>query len=153
MEKTLILVKPDGVQRGLIGEIISRFERKGLKLIGLKMIRVSDQLLDEHYAHITDKPFYADVKSFMKGSPVVAMAWEGIEAANAVRVLTGPTDARQAPGGTIRGDFAMSKQNNLMHASDSPENGAAEVQRFFKPEELFDYQKDEFTHIYGRELS
>ena len=123
MEQTLILVKPDGVQRGLIGEIIGRFERKGLKLIGLKMMQIGDQLLQEHYAHIADEPFFTDVKGFIQSSPVVAMAWEGVECAETVRVLVGPTNAKTAAAGTIRGDFGMSKQNNLLHASDSAENG------------------------------
>jgi nucleoside-diphosphate kinase len=149
MERTLILVKPDGVQRGLVGEVISRFERKGLKLISLKIMRAGDELLQEHYAHIADKPFFVDVKRYMQSSPIVAMAWEGLECADAVRILVGPTKAREAAAGTIRGDLAMSQQNNLLHASDSAENGQIEVGRFFKSDELFEYDKTEYQHIYA----
>jgi nucleoside-diphosphate kinase len=149
MERTLILVKPDGVQRGLGGEIIGRLERKGLKLIGLKLMRAGDELLHEHYAHIADKPFFADVKRYIQGSPVVAMAWEGVECVDAVRILVGPTKAREAAAGTIRGDLAMSQQNNLLHASDSAENGRIEVARFFDPAELFEYDKTEYQHLYA----
>lgn len=150
-EKSLILVKPDGVQRGLIGDIIHRFENKGLKMIGLKMMRLDDVMLEAHYAHLADKPFFGDIKEFMKSSPVVAMAWEGGEGAvAAMRILVGPTKGQEAPAGTIRGDFGLSGSNNIIHASDSIENGAAEVGRFFDEEELFDYEKTIDSHIYGR---
>lgn len=151
MEKTLVLVKPDGVQRGLIGEIIGRFERKGLKLIGLKLMRVGDQLLEEHYAHLADKPFFGDIKQYMQGSPLVAMAWEGVECAAAVRLLVGSTQAREAAAGTIRGDLGMSKQKNLIHASESAEAGQEEVARFFPADELFTYDKTEYVHVYSTE--
>jgi len=151
MEKTLILVKPDGVQRGLIGEVIARFERKGLKLIGLKMMNVDDALLESHYAHLADKPFFGDIKEFLKSSPLVAMAWEGGEGSvAAVRILVGPTKGHEAPAGTIRGDFGLSGGNNLVHASDSVENGEIEVKRFFEPSELFEYEKTEYVHVYGK---
>ena len=119
MEKTVVLVKPDGVQRGLIGEIITRFERKGLRLAGLKMISLGDAILDEWYAHHKDKSFFPDLKSYMMSYPVVAMLWEGLDAAVTVRKLIGITKARDAEPGTIRGDFAMSQQYNLIHASES----------------------------------
>jgi len=151
MEKTLILVKPDGVQRGLIGEVISRFERKGLKLVGLKMMNVDDALLESHYAHLADKPFFGDIKDFLKSSPLVAMAWEGGEGSvAAVRILVGPTKGHEAPAGTIRGDFGLSGGNNLVHASDSVENGEIEVKRFFEHSELFEYEKTEYVHVYGK---
>jgi nucleoside-diphosphate kinase len=151
MEKTLILVKPDGIQRGLIGEIIGRFERKGLKLIGLKMMQLSDVLLDAHYAHLADKPFFGDIKDFMKSSPIVAMAWEGGEGAVAsVRILVGPTKGHEAPAGTVRGDFGLSGSNNIVHASDSVDAGMAEVARFFNKEEIFSYEKTQDRHIYGK---
>jgi len=151
MEKTLILVKPDGLQRGLVGEVISRFEHKGLKLIGLKMMNVDDAILESHYAHLTDKPFFGEIKSFMKSSPLVAMAWEGGEGVVAtVRILVGPTRGQEAPAGTIRGDFGMSGSNNLVHASDSVENGETEVARFFDQSELFEYDKTEYIHVYGK---
>lgn len=153
MEKSLILVKPDGVQRGLIGEIISRFERKGLKLIGLKMMNVTDALLDSHYAHLADKPFFGEIKAYLKGSPIIAMAWEGGNGSvDAIRLLVGPTRGTEAPAGTIRGDFGLSVANNIVHASDSVENGTTEVGRFFEASELFDYDKTEYVHVYGREL-
>jgi nucleoside-diphosphate kinase len=151
MEKTLILVKPDGIQRGLIGEIIGRFEHKGLKLIALKMMNLNDVILEAHYAHLSDKPFFGDIKSFMKSSPVVAMAWEGGEGAvSAVRILVGPTKGHEAPAGTIRGDFGLSGSNNIVHASDSVENGKIEVERFFAKKELFEYIKTQDKHIYGK---
>ena len=152
MEKSLILVKPDGLQRGLVGEIISRFERKGLKIIGLKMLSIKDAALEEHYSHLVDKPFFADIKDFMKSSPIIAIALEGGDGSvAAIRTLVGPTKGHEAPAGTIRGDFGLSGSNNIVHASDSVENGRIEVDRFFGSEELFEYTKTDFEHIYGRE--
>jgi nucleoside-diphosphate kinase len=148
MEKTLIIAKPDAIQRGLVGEIMSRLENKGLKLIGLKMMNVDSALLKAHYAHISDKPFYQDVEDFMRSSPVVVMAWEGFECTEAVRILVGPTNSRQAPAGSIRGDFGMAVGRNLIHASDSSENGKTEVERFFEKSELFEYDKTEWAHVY-----
>ena len=148
MERTLIIAKPDAVQRGLVGEIISRLERKGLKLIGLKMIRLDTEALQAHYAEHLEKPFYTGLESFMKSSPVVLMAWEGYECVNSVRILVGATNPRDADAGTIRGDFAIGTGRNLIHASDSKESGAAEVERFFTAEELFSYDKSEYSHIY-----
>ena len=151
MERILILVKPDGVQRGLIGEIISRFERKGLKLIGLKMTNVDDITLDSHYAHLSDKPFFKEIKEFMKSSPIVAMAWEGGDGAvAAARILVGPTKGHEAPAGTIRGDYGLSGSNNIVHASDTVLNGETEVGRFFDKGELFNYKKTNYEHIYGK---
>lgn len=150
MEKSLILVKPDGLQRGLVGEIISRFERKGLKIIGIKMLNVEDTLLEEHYAHLSDKPFFSDIKKFMKSSPLVALALEGGEGSvSAIRTLVGPTKGHEAPAGTIRGDFGLSGSNNIVHASDSVENGTVEVGRFFAKDEIFEYDKTESAHVYG----
>lgn len=151
MERALVIVKPDGVQRGLVGEVIRRFEAKGLKMIGLKMMTLSEAALREHYAHIADKPFYPGVESFMKSSPVVVMCIEGLQCVNAIRILCGITKAREADAGTIRGDFAMSVACNVVHASDTPENGMAEVKRFFKAEELFPYDKSEYMHVYLEE--
>ena len=151
MERSLILVKPDGVQRGLIGEIISRFERKGLKLIGLKMMNVTDSTLETHYSHLADKPFFGEIKDFMKSSPIIAMAWEGGEGSVAsIRILVGPTKGHEAPAGTIRGDFGLSGSNNIVHASDSVENGNLEVNRFFEKSEIFEYDKTDQKHIYGK---
>lgn len=148
MEKTLVLVKPDGVQRGLVGEVVKRFEQKGLKLIGMKMMPLNEAVLREHYAHIADKPFYPGVEKFMRSTPVVAMCWEGVEAVEAVRLLCGITKARKADGGTIRGDLAMSVACNVVHASDTIENAQHEVKRFFKSNELFEYDKTEYLHVY-----
>ncbi|HZO71868.1 MAG TPA: nucleoside-diphosphate kinase [Ktedonobacteraceae bacterium] len=139
MERTLVLLKPDAVQRDLVGEIIARLERKGLKLVGLKMMRLSDALLNEHYSHLVGRDFFPEVKSFMQLTPVIACCWQGTDSVNTVRTLCGITKAREAAPGTIRGEFAMSVQANLIHCSDSLETAGIEVERFFKAEELFDY--------------
>ncbi len=146
-EKVLIILKPDCVQRNLLGEIIQRFERKGLRIIGLKMLNLSDVLLEEHYAHLKDKPFFAGIKKFMQSAPAVTMVLAGYKAVSAVRLVVGPTKAYEAAAGTIRGDFSLSTQTNIVHASDSVENGEAEVKRFFKEDELFDYRKVEVEFL------
>jgi len=148
MERTLIIAKPDAVQRGLIGEMIRRLENKGLKLIGLKMMGLESPLLQAHYSEHVEKSFYADMEKFMKSSPVVVLAWEGFECVDSVRILVGATNPRQAAAGTIRGDYAIGVGRNLIHASDSKASGEAEVTRFFKSDELFDYDKSEYMHIY-----
>lgn len=142
------MVKPDGVQRGLIGEIIHRFERKGLKLVGIKMISLEDATLDKWYAHHKDKPFFGNLKSYMKSFPVVAMLWEGKDSVATIRKLTGITKASDAEPGTVRGDFAMSQQYNLIHASESVETAKKEEELVFKPEEIFDWEKVDNAHIY-----
>ncbi len=147
-EKSLVLLKPDGIQRGLVGEVINRFERKGLKLIGVKMMSLDEAILREHYAHIAEKPFFPGVSKFMRSSPVIAMCWEGLEVVSAVRVLCGITKARAAEAGSIRGDLAMSVACNVVHASDSVETAMKEVPRFFKPDELYEYAKSEYEHVY-----
>ena len=151
MERSVILVKPDGVQRGLIGEIIHRFERKGIKLVGLKMISLDDAILDEWYAHHKDKPFFGELKSYMKSYPVVAMLWEGKDAVATVRKMIGVTLARDAEPGTIRGDFAMSQQYNLIHASESVEIARKEEKLVFASSEIFNWQKLDHSHVYTRE--
>ena len=148
MEQTVVLVKPDGVQRGLIGEIIQRFERKGLKLAGLKMISLSDSLLEEWYVHHKDKPFFPGLKSYMKSYPVVAMLWEGLDAAVTVRKMIGITKARDAEPGTIRGDFAMSQQYNLIHASENTEMAKKETNLVFDKSEIFNWDKKDLSSIY-----
>ena len=148
-EKSLIIIKPDAVQRNLIGEIITRIERKGLKIVGIKMISIDDAILDEHYAHIKDKPFFPGIRDFMKSSPVVVMAIEGINTVSSLRLLVGPTKAWEATAGTIRGDFSLSTQSNIVHASDSVENGEIEVDRFFDLPELFNYKKIDTDFIYA----
>lgn len=151
MEQTLILVKPDGIQRGLVGEVIHRFERKGLKLIGLKMMTLSSAILKEHYAHIAEKSFYPGVEHFMKSTPVIAMVWEGLDAVSTVRLLCGITKSREAEPGSIRGDFAMSVACNVVHASDTSKTAKREIKRFFKPSEIFAYDKTEYMHVYLKE--
>lgn len=148
MERTLIIAKPDAVQRGLVGEIVRRLERKGLKLIGMKMISLDEAILQAHYSEHIKKPFYADLENFMKSSPVVVMAWEGFECVDSVRILVGATNPRKADAGTMRGDFAIGEGRNLVHASDSKESGETEVGRFFDKDELFNYDKTEYTDLY-----
>ncbi len=148
-EKALIIIKPDAVQRNLIGEIVSRVERKGLKVIGMKMMSVEDALLEERYAHIKDKPFFPGVRDFMKLCPVVVVAVAGINAVSALRLLVGPTKAWEANAGTIRGDFSLSTQSNIVHASDTIENGGIEVTRFFEESEIFSYSKIDTDFIYA----
>jgi len=150
-EKTLIIIKPDCLQRSLVGEILTRFERKGLKIIGLKMVQMEDALLDAHYAHIKDKPFFGGIKKYMKSAPVIVMALSGISAVSAVRLIVGPTKGYEADAGSIRGDFSISGQSNIVHASDSVENGEVEVSRFFEKDELFDYKKSGYEYIYADE--
>lgn len=140
MERTLVLIKPDALQRDLVGEIISRLERKGLKLVGLKMTALSEDLLDNHYNHLKGRDFFPEIKSFMRSTPVIASCWEGVDCVNTVRLLCGTTMAREAVPGTIRGDLAMSVQANLIHASDSLETARVEVERFFTASELFSYE-------------
>jgi nucleoside-diphosphate kinase len=149
MERTLVLIKPDAVQRDLIGEIITKFERKGLKLVGIKMMALSDELLDEHYSHLSGRDFFVEIKTFMRSTPVIACCWEGVDCVDTVRLLCGITKAREAAPGTIRGELAMSLQTNLVHASDSLETAGVEVPRFFKPEELFAYEDALNPFIYS----
>lgn len=149
LERTLIIFKPDAVQRNLIGEVTARFERKGLKIIGLKMWNVEDAILEEHYAHIKDKPFFPGIRDFMKATPVIVMALEGINTVSSVRLLVGPTKGWEAAAGTIRGDFSLSTQSNLIHASDTPEAAEVEIARFFKAEEIFSYQKIDTDFVYA----
>lgn len=147
-EKTLVLIKPDAIQRGLVGKIIERFEQKGLKMIGMKMMRLEEAVLREHYSHIADKPFFPGVSKFMQSSPVIALCLEGLEVVEAVRLITGLTKARSAESGSIRGDFAMSVACNVIHASDSIENAKEEVKRFFDEDEIHEYMKSEFEFVY-----
>ena len=149
METTLVLLKPSCVQRQLIGEIVNRFERRGLRVAGMKMMQLSDEILREHYAHLVDKPFFPSLAASMQTSPVVALALSGVDAVKVVRQMAGVTNGREAAPGTIRGDYSVSNQQNIVHASDSVENAAIEVARFFKPEEIFDYQSGAFAYIYG----
>ena len=151
MERTVVLVKPDGVQRGLVGEIVSRFERKGLRLASIKMISLNDAILDEWYAHHKDKAFFPNLKSYMKSYPVVGMLWEGLEAVSAVRMMIGITKAREAAPGTIRGDFAMSQQYNLIHASENAEIARKEEALMFDESEIFGWEKEDYRQVYADE--
>lgn len=137
--RTAVLVKPDGLQRGLIGEIINRFEKKGLKLVGLKMLTMSDEQLSDWYVEHKDKSFFGELKSFMGSVPIVAMAWEGIDAVPVVRKLIGTTLGREAEAGSIRGDFGMSQQFNLIHASSNDSDAKREIAIIFSKDEIFKY--------------
>jgi nucleoside-diphosphate kinase len=139
MEKTLVLLKPDCVHRRLVGPLISRFEQKGLRLAGLKLVQCSRALAEQHYAVHRQRPFYESLLTFLTSGPTVAVVLEGRDAVSVVRTMMGPTDGTKAPPGTIRGDNAISVQNNLIHGSDSPDNAAAEIALWFKDEELVSY--------------
>jgi nucleoside-diphosphate kinase len=140
-QRTLVLVKPDGVQRGLVGEIVRRLEARGLKLIGLKMMRISKEVAARHYAEHQGKPFYDGLLAFITSGPVVAMIWQGREAVSVVRSLMGTTDPRKAAPGTIRGDLALDLGMNLIHGSDSPARAETEIALFFRDGELHDYDR------------
>ncbi|WP_420630501.1 nucleoside-diphosphate kinase [Candidatus Leptofilum sp.] len=141
MERTLILVKPDGVQRGLMGEIVARFERRGLKLIGMKFIQMDEALANQHYAVHRERPFFNDLVSYITSGPVLAMVWEGNDAVAAARATIGATKPVEAAPGSIRGDFGMEIGRNLVHGSDSPENGIKEASLFFQPGELVSWSR------------
>lgn len=149
MEQTLVILKPSAVGRGIMGEIINRFERKGLIIAGMKMIQLNDKLLDEHYAHLIDRPFFPRIKASMMATPVVVMCVKGKGAVQVVRAMTGVTNGRNAAPGTIRGDYSMSGQENIVHASDSVENAKIELDRFFAAEEIFDYTPTSFNYLYA----
>ena len=142
MEKTLVLVKPDGVQRGLVGKIISRLENKGFRLVALKLMIVSRKLAEEHYGEHVDKPFFGDLVRFITSSPIVAMAIEGENAVQVVRTTMGLTNPQEASPGTIRGDFALTIGMNLIHGSDSGESAVRELDLFFGPSEILEYSRD-----------
>ena len=151
MEKTLVIIKPCAVQRALVGEITTRFERKGLRLAGMKMMQLTNEILDEHYAHLSGKPFFQQIKDSMMATPVICCCYEGVDAVETVRTLTGSTNGRKSAPGTIRGDFSMSFQENIIHTSDSIENAAVELKRFFKPEEIFEYKQSTFQFLYAND--
>ncbi len=140
-QRTLVLVKPDGVQRGLVGEIVRRLERRGLKLVGLKMMRITKEIAATHYAEHQGKPFYDGLLAFITSGPLVAMIWEGREAVSVVRSLMGATDPLKAAPGTIRGDLALDLGMNLIHGSDSPVRAETEIALFFSRGELHDYER------------
>jgi len=137
-ETSLILLKPDAVEKNLAGNVLTRFQDAGLQIVGIKMMQLDDAILTEHYAHVADKPFFPDIAAFMSRTPVVALALKGDEAIGKVRDLLGPTNSAEAPAGTIRGDLGEDMMVNVCHASDGPETAAAELKRFFNEGELFD---------------
>ena len=147
MEQTLVLVKPDGVQRGLVGEIIARLERRGLKLAGLKLMQVDEALARQHYAEHVERSFFPSLLQFITASPVVAMVWEANNAVALVRQTLGETNPANSPAGTIRGDFGIDIGRNLTHGSDSPESAEREVNLFFRPEEIISYDRSLDTWI------
>lgn len=149
MEQTLCILKPSAVGRFLMGEIIARIERKGLIISGMKMMQLDEQILREHYAHLVDKPFFPEIVKSMTAIPVVVVCISGVDAVSVFRAMTGVTNGRQAAPGTLRGDFCMSNQANIVHASDSVENAAVELRRFFRPEEIFDWKPDQVAYLYG----
>ncbi len=151
-ERSLIIIKPDAIQRSLVGKIITRFEEKGLKLIAMKMMQLEDAVVDAHYGHLKDKPFFPRIKKFMQSAPVVVFVVAGINAISAVRLIVGITKGYEADAGTIRGDFSLSMQSNVVHASDSKENAEAEIERFFPPYELLDYNKVDTQFIFSDDL-
>ncbi len=149
MERTLVLLKPGIVMRGLMGEIITRFERKGLRIVGMKMMQMSDELLSQHYSHLVNKPFFPLLCRSMQASPVVALCLEGREAVRVVRAMAGATNGRDAAIGTIRGDYSMSNQQNVVHASDGTRVALEEIARFFDADELFDLGEINLNVLYA----
>ncbi len=149
MQRTLVLLKPDCVHRRLVGALTQRFENKGLRLVGLKLVHAPRELAEKHYAVHRGKPFYDSLLKFLTSGPTVAMVWEGREAVAVVRTIMGPTDGTKAAPSTIRGDFAISVQNNLIHGSDSADNAAQEIALWFRPEELIDYQMVDAVWVSG----
>ena len=142
MHRTLVLLKPDAVQRGLVGELISRLERRGLKLVGMKLMRIDEELAGRHYADHVGKPFFAGLIEFITSGPLVAMVLEGEKAVEVVRSMMGATDPLDSPPGTVRGDFALAIGPNLIHGSDSEETATREVELFFSPQEIISYTRD-----------
>lgn len=148
IERTFVMIKPDAVLRGLIGEIISRIERKGLKIVGMKMMKLSEEEAAKLYEVHKDKPFYSDLIKFVRSAPVVVMAIEGESAVSVVRRIIGPTDSKEAPPGTIRGDFSCSKSMNVIHASDSLESAKRELSIFFKESDFLNYSRVDEAFVY-----
>lgn len=151
IERTLVILKPSAVQRGLCGEIISRFEKKGLKIAALKMKNLTDDILDRHYAHLKGKPFFDMLKRSMMKSPVVLICLEGVDAIRIVHAMAGATNGRNAALGTIRGDFCMSNTANIIHTSDSPEAAEVELQRFFNEEDYCQFDPILYEYYYAED--
>jgi len=138
MEKTVVLLKPDCVQKGLMGEVLKRFEAQGFRVVGCKMMQLDDAILKDHYAHLVELPFFPEILGFMQSSPIMALALEGEGIIQKVRDFIGPTDSTKAEKGTVRGDLGEDKMRNVVHASDSSESAQTELSRFFRPGELLD---------------
>ncbi|MDE5920657.1 MAG: nucleoside-diphosphate kinase [Paramuribaculum sp.] len=149
MQKTLVIFKPSAMERGCVGQILTRFQQKGLIISGLKMMRLDEAILREHYSHLLEKPFFPILLKTMMASPVIVACLAGVDVINVVRMMTGATNGRDAQPGTIRGDFAMSNQENIIHASSSAEDADAEIRRFFKPEEIFEWTPAYMDFIYS----
>ena len=149
MEQTFIILKPSAIKRSLVGDVITRFQRKGLFINGIKMMQLDEAILRQHYAHLVDRPFFPSLVRSMTSTPVIVMVLAGKDVVNVVRSMVGATNCRAAAPGTIRGDFGMSGQENIVHASDSPENAVIEINHFFSPEELFSYDMPTQPSIYA----
>ncbi len=149
IQSTFVIVKPDAMGRGLAGEIIGRFESKGLQLVGCKLSRLTDAKLAEHYSHLADKPFFPRIVSFMQSTPVLLCVWRGVDAVDVVRTLCGPTNGRVAAPGTIRGDLSQSIQCNVVHASDGPDTAEQEIARFFDQREILPFDLPQESFFYG----
>lgn len=151
MDQTLVILKPSAVERGLVGEVITRIQNKGLIITGLKMMQLNEAILREHYAHLVDRPFFPQIVASMTACPVICMVLKGVDAVETFRKMTGVTNGRKAEPGTLRGDFCMSGQANIVHASDSVENAKIEIARFFKPEEVLDYTPANVAYLYAED--
>jgi nucleoside-diphosphate kinase len=148
MEKTFLMVKPDGVQRNLVGDIVNRFEKKGFKLAGAKLMVISEELAKQHYGEHQDKPFFGELVDFITSGPVFAMVWEGENVISVARNMMGKTNPQEADPGTVRGDFGITVGKNIIHGSDSPESAEKEINLFFNEDEIIDYSKQDQDWIY-----
>lgn len=151
MEKTLVIIKPGAIRRNLIGEVIHRFERKGLQLCGIKMMQLDDKILDEHYAHLREKPFFQRIKDSMTRTPVVVCCLKSVDCVHITHTMAGCTNGREAAMGTIRGDYSVSVQENIIHTSDTVENAKIEIARFFRKEELFEFDQQSPDVLYAND--
>lgn len=151
MEQTLVILKPSCVARGLIGEVISRIEKKGIIITAMKMMQLDEKILREHYSHLVDRPFFPELAASMMATPVVCMVLKGVDVVSVFRMMTGVTNGRKAAPGTLRGDLCMSGQANIIHASDSVENAEIEIKRFFRPDEVLDYKPANMEFLYSED--
>ncbi len=149
LQSTFVIIKPDAISRGIAGEVIARFERKGLQLVACKLSRLTDAKLADHYSHLADKPFFPRIVDFMQSTPVLLCVWRGVDAVDVVRSLCGPTNGREAAPGTIRGDYSQSIQCNVVHASDGPDTAEAEIARFFDGGEILPFDVPHERAFYG----